>query len=556
MKKKYITVIIYARVSSDEQKNNTSLDFQEEQLRDYCKKMGYTVIAVYREDYSAKDPDLKRPEMKAIYQYCKSHKGEVDKILFYRWDRYARNVEFALTYKRKFMDELEVEINAIESPIDFHGTEWATMLSIYCGVAHTEDLKISRRTKDGIRATLKAGRYPQKAPIGYLNHRISDSETHLIIDEKYAPVVAEVFRELAKGLDSIETLWRKYGPMLIRRKGIHKDRQGIAKDTTNHPISKGAFFRMVRNRLYCGEIVVPAYMDEPEEIIIGEHEPIISKATFLAAQDAIDVRTQCKPHVRKTDKPELFLRRYLVCPLCGYAITGGISTGHGGKYAYYNCCHCKRVKSRAEKANDAFADFIRGLQPTPATQKAYEEIVMDFSEKGKEARKIECENIQTQISSIDGKIAVADDKMLDGGLDMEQYQRVVERLNSEKQKLTERLEVLKKPRDTKIEPKLTYAYSLIDSMVYYVREAPVEVRCHLIGSIFPEKIEFDGEKYRTSKMNEVATLIFQSNNELEKQKQGLESTKPRSVPRVGLEPTQPFRAKGFSYKPKFAWTMS
>ena len=29
-----------------------------------------------------------------------------------------------------------------------------------------------------------------------------------------------------------------------------------------------------------------------------------------------------------------------------------------------------------------------------------------------------------------------------------------------------------------------------------------------------------------------------------------------SVPRVGLDPTQPLRAKGFSYKPKFAWTMS
>lgn len=545
MIKKNINVILYCRVSSDEQKNNTSLDSQEMQLRNYCERMGYNVIEVYREDYSAKDPDLKRPEMKAIYQYCKGHRGEVDKILFYRWDRYARNVEFALTYKRKFLDELGVEINAIESPIDFNGTEWATMLSIYCGVAHTEDLKISRRTKDGIRATLKAGRYPQKAPIGYLNHRISDSETHLIIDEKYAPVVAEVFRELAKGLDSVETLRKRYGAMLIRRKGIHKDRRGIAKDTTNRPISKGAFFRMVRNRLYCGEIVVPTYMDEPEEIIIGEHEPIIDKATFQAAQNAIDGRTQCKPHVRKTDKPELFLRRFLVCPQCGYAITGGISTGNGGKYAYYNCCHCKQVKSRAEKANDAFANFIGELQPTPATQKAYEEIVMDFSEKGKEARKIECENIQTQISAIDGKIATADDKMLDGMLDKEQYQRILDRFQRERQQLAERLDALKRPRDTKIEPKLTYAYSLIDSMVYYIREAPIEVRCHLIGSIFPEKIEFDGEKYRTSKMNEVAELIFQSNNELGKQKQDLESTKSRSVPRVGLEPTQPFRAKGF-----------
>lgn len=118
--------------------------------------------------------------------------------------------------------------------------------------------------------------------------------------------------------------------------------------------------------------------------------------------------------------------------------------------------------------------------------------------------------------------------------DKEQYQRISDRFQRERQQLVERLDALKRPRDTKIEPKLTYAYSLIDSMVYYIREAPVEVRCHLIGSIFPEKIEFDGEKYRTSKMNEVTALILQSNNELEKQKQDLESTKPRSVPRAKL----------------------
>ena len=127
-------------------------------------------------------------------------------------------------------------------------------------------------------------------------------------------------------------------------------------------------------------------------------------------------------------------------------------------------------------------------------------------------------------------------------------------------------------------------------MVHYIREAPVEVRCHLIGSIFPEKIEFDGEKYRTSKMNEgtagtsYGSPVASRENQKEKHESGTFFVSPiavpaiemqkemsalsnkfedthlfshlLSVPRVGLEPTQPFRAKGFSYKPKFAWTMS
>lgn len=150
-----LNVLLYCRVSSDEQAENTSLDFQEDSLRKYCERNHFNVIGVYREDYSAKHCDLKRPKMREMYNYCKSHKGSVNKILFLRWDRYSRNVGFAFEYQRRFA-ELGVEINAIESPIDFNGTEWSMMLSIYCGVAHTEDNKISKRTKDRCGTLLRA----------------------------------------------------------------------------------------------------------------------------------------------------------------------------------------------------------------------------------------------------------------------------------------------------------------------------------------------------------------------------------------------------------------
>jgi protein-tyrosine phosphatase len=36
----------------------------------------------------------------------------------------------------------------------------------------------------------------------------------------------------------------------------------------------------------------------------------------------------------------------------------------------------------------------------------------------------------------------------------------------------------------------------------------------IIGSIFPEKLEFDGTQYRTARINAVVATIFQINNEL------------------------------------------
>ena len=541
-------VILYCRVSSDEQAENTSLDFQEGSLRKYCARNDYEVINVYREDYSAKHYDLKRPEMRRLYDYCKANKGKVDKILFLRWDRYARNVGFAFEYQRRFK-ELGVEINAIESPIDFSCPDWALLLSIHCGAAHSEDNKISIRTQEGIHETLKKGRYAQKAPIGYRNNRISDNETHLIKDEEYAPIVEEVFRELAKGVDSIETLRAKYAPLLRRRKGKHKDKRGIVRDTTNRPISKSAFNRMIHNPVYCGLIVVPAYRDEPLRIIDGEHEPIIDKETFNKVQDVIMGRLRRKPKLRKSDKPELFLRRYLVCPYCGHSITGAFSKGNGGRYAYYNCCHCRKVKARAERANDAFAEFLSTFKPTPEAQKLYRLIVEDLTVQGKEERKVACENLQAKIDALDKKLADADDMYItqdkDKKLTTEQYQRFCDRCQKERLQLEERLAILRNPNGTNLEPKLTFAYSLIDNLKDYVQKAPIDVRCHLIGSIFTEKIEFDGENYRTIKMNEAAALVYMNINDLQKQKQGVDCSTPRSVPRAGIEPAQPSLAKGF-----------
>jgi len=43
---------------------------------------------------------------------------------------------------------------------------------------------------------------------------------------------------------------------------------------------------------------------------------------------------------------------------------------------------------------------------------------------------------------------------------------------------------------------------------------PVSKKRELIGSIFPEKIVFDGINYRTPKVNEAARLIYMINSDL------------------------------------------
>ena len=72
----------------------------------------------------------------------------------------------------------------------------------------------------------------------------------------------------------------------------------------------------------------------------------------------------------------------------------------------------------------------------------------------------------------------------------------------------------------------------------FFRDAPVKVKIKLLGSIFPEKIEFDGKNYRTNGYNKVLDLIYKQTKKLrglEKENEESFSTFPASVPRAAFE---------------------
>ena len=513
-------VILYCRVSTDEQADGCSLDMQELYLRRYCAANEYNIIDIYKEDYSAKHYDMKRPEMAKMYAYCKKHKKEVDKILFLRWDRYSRNVEFAFAYKRKFNDELGVEINAIENPIDFSATEWSTMLSIYCGVAHTEDEKISKRTKEGIHGTLLKGKCANKAPRGYKNHRIAKHETYVVVDTELAPIITKVFKEVAKGVEA---------PCRIRKRLCPK-------------IPESSFLEMLRNPFYIGKIKVPAFQDDPERIVNGLHEAIVSEEVFYRVQDVLDGKRKKTPKLSKPMNPDLFLRKFLVCPVCGHALTGSESKGNGGKYAYYHCCHDgKHVRKRADEVNEGFARYVACLTPNDTVLKLYEAVLHDIREEQNVESKREAEKLQGELATIQKRIQRAKDLYLDGEIDKADRDEAVSRNQKEADMLQERINLLMNPNRGKVEPKLKYSISLLDNMERYIRDAPVETKIKLLGSIFPQKIEFDGKNYRTTGYNKVLDLIYQQTKELREPKkvsgERFDSF-PASVPRAGVEPAR------------------
>ena len=511
-----MNVIIYCRVSSDEQAEGTSLDVQEERLTRYCNRKGYNIIDIpHREDASAKTFE-KRPIIQGIMNYIYKNKGHVDKLLVLRWNRYSREL-LSATENVKELRKLKVEVNSIEEPIDYKSSLWPQMLGNYLGMAHSNNLCRSQATLDGIHGTLLQGKCSNKAPRGYKNVRVGKHETFVEVDEVQAKMIKQAFHEVAKGVEA---------PNCIRRRLCPN-------------INKDAFYRMLRNIFYTGQVRVPAYKEEPEQIVKGLHDAIIDEETFSKVQNILSGKRKKEPRLGKTIDPDLYLRKFLVCPICGYSMTGATSTGATGrKYKYYNCCHDgKHLRKPADYVNDKFADWAGGLRPNKEVLDLYTEVLQDLRGEHKQDIQKEVEALRKEIERVEMLLNGADDKFCEGFLDQEAYARITKRYGTQIKALQERITLLQ--ADTKeLKDKVDYSMNVIANLGNFMKNAPAKVKCKILSSIFPGKIQFDGEKYRTTEYNQVLDLIFQETNKLRGYGEK-ESEKPisvsHSVPRPRIE---------------------
>ena len=518
-------VIIYCRVSSDEQKKGSSLEVQEERLVRECQRRKYNIIDIpHWEDESGKT-FAKRPVMSNILEYIKKHSNDVDMLLCLRWNRFSRKLSQATNKIDELREKYDVEVNTIEEPINYDAALWTTQIGMYLGQAESDNLTRSKGTKDGIHGTLEKGKWPNRAPRGYKNVHVTDDNGFVIdklveIDTDVSPIIRKVFIEIAKGIEA---------PCYIRRKLCPS-------------IPESSFLDMIRNPFYKGYVFVPEFKGIKEHLKKGVHKAIIDEETFDKVQEILDGKQKHNPKLTKAVNPDLYLRKFLVCPICGHALTGSESKGNGGKYAYYHCCHDgKHLRKRADEVNEGFARYVSGLTPNDEVLSLYKEVLSDIrGEQCREARN-KADDLEKEVRRVEEMLNALDDKLCSGTISDENYSRISQRYEKQISDLKQQIEVMKNPNRSLIEPKLSYSISLLDNMEGFFRDAPVKVKIKLLGSIFSEKIEFDGKNYRTNGYNKVLDLIYQQTKELREPKKvdgERFSSFPASVPRAGVEPAR------------------
>ena len=179
------------------------------------------------------------------------------------------------------------------------------------------------------------------------------------------------------------------------------------------------------------------------------------------------------------------------------------------------------------------------MKPKEEVLNLYEEVLKDLHGDSKREIQAEIDKLKKEVAAKQSQIEEVEDLLIMDKNHSDRYNRILERYEKEVSELQTRISALELTKRENIEPKLDYAILLINNIDKYIRDAPLETKIKLIGSIFEDKIEFDGEKYRTNSYNKVLDLIFQQTNELrgdKKEKGERNSSFSNSVPRPGVEP--------------------
>lgn len=485
---------LYIRVSTDEQADKGySQRSQEELLTKYCDINKITVRKVIFEDHSAKT--FQRPGWQKYLQELKNKKGQSNLLLFLKWDRFSRNAGDAYLMI-KILRKLGIEPQAIEQPLDLGIPENKMMLAFYLAAPEVENDRRALNVIHGMRRASKEGRYMGAAPFGYLNKVNDYGRKHIVIDEPAAEIVRWIYQKVAEGILNTEQVYK-----------LAKTEKGFNK-------TKSLFWDIIRNPTYCGKIVVRKYKDEESQIVKGQHDPIMNESLFYDVQDVLDGRKRGQYNLKVASNESMPLRGFLLCPECGKLLTGSSSKGRRKYYSYYHCTQGCTIRFKTDIVNNVFVSELKKYIPQAALFEAYKLVLTEAWNDQTNHLRNDRKQLLSQIKELEGKVSHIRDLLSSKQLDPSDFREMKAEYSAKLEKLEVRLSA-SNDELTNIEPLLNKGLNNLLKLDFAYESAEIGKKREVIGSMFPEKLIFDGVTVRTARVNEAAQFIYMIHNDLQ-----------------------------------------
>jgi site-specific DNA recombinase len=339
---------IYARVSSDRQKENHTIASQTAALIEYAEAKGYTVPAEWVfQDEGYSGANLVRPGLEALRDLAAE--GEIRAALLYSPDRLSRKYAYQVLLAEE-LSRCGVELVFLKAPT---GTspEDQLLVQFQGMIAEYERAQIVERSRRGKRHKAQEGlvNVLSGAPYGYRYVRKTDhSAAYYEVIESEAAVVRMIFEAYTQPGLSINAIAR-----------MLNERQIPTRTATTH-WERSTVWGLLRNPAYQGRacygktelrprqrITRPlrqrqgmpsrnsANHERPREDWIEVPVPaLVSEETFALAQEQLEKNKYHSP--RRTIEPTL-LQGMLVCQRCGYGLYR-ISTRTSKRQLHYYRC--------------------------------------------------------------------------------------------------------------------------------------------------------------------------------------------------------------------------
>lgn len=335
-----MNVVIWARVSSREQREGYSIDAQLRATRERAMKNGWTVVREFSVAESAKR-GAERNAFNQMVDWVKANakREDIRGILSHKLDRVCRNMRDAVRMQ-ELEDKLGISLAFVENQFG-PGPAGALSFNVMAAVAQYYSDNLRTEVIKGIDERAKQGWQHSRAPYGYMNVKDNRNEP-IQPHSETSKAVIRLFELYSSGEHTFESVGQKLSD------------EGFTYQPSQPKFHRTAVSYMLNNRFYIGEL------RRGGNFYQGRHQPLIDRATFLLCQDVLNGKNRrAAPLVNMPLSGGL-----LTCRHCGAFITGErinrkLKGGGVRVHDYYRCANNHpdddhpTVRWRAEDLEDA-----------------------------------------------------------------------------------------------------------------------------------------------------------------------------------------------------------